>query len=128
MADAGIVVFDKTGTLTKGNFVVSQVFPEQLSREELLELAALAEGYSDHPISRSLKAAYGREIESEPSGAGGGSSGPACRPWWMGKTVLAGNEKLLAKHGVACPPCDCVGTVIHVAADGVYARPCGYLR
>ncbi len=53
MADAGIVVFDKTGTLTKGNFVVSQVFPEQLSREELLELAALAEGYSDHPISRS---------------------------------------------------------------------------
>ena len=121
MADAGIVVFDKTGTLTKGNFVVSQVFPEQLSREELLELAALAEGYSDHPISRSLKAAYGREIDLSRLGPVEEVPGHGVQAVVDGKTVLAGNEKLLAKHGVACPPCDCVGTVIHVAADGVYA-------
>ena len=121
LADAGIVVFDKTGTLTKGNCVVSEVFPEQLSREALLELAALAEGYSDHPISRSLKAAYGREIDLGRLGSVEEVPGHGVQAVVDGKTVLAGNEKLLAKHGVACPPCDCVGTVIHVAADGVYA-------
>ena len=121
LAGAGIVVFDKTGTLTKGNFAVSEVRSGSMGKEELLELAALAEGYSDHPISRSLKAAYGKEIDLSRLGAVEEIAGHGVKTVVDGKTVLAGNGKLMEKYGIPWAPCDAIGTVIHVAVDGVYA-------
>ena len=121
LAGAGIVVFDKTGTLTRGNFVVSTVQPRGMEADALLELAALAEGYSDHPISRSLKAAYGKEIDLSRLGAVEEIAGHGVKAAVDGKTVLAGNEKLLEKNGVSCTRCEQIGTVIYVAVDGVYA-------
>ena len=121
LASAGIVVFDKTGTLTRGNFVVSDVYSDSMDKNALLELAALAEGYSDHPISRSLKAACGKEIDLTRLGAVEEITGHGVKTEVDGKTVLAGNEKLMEKYGITCAPCDKIGTVIHVAADGLYA-------
>lgn len=121
LASAGIVVFDKTGTLTRGNFIVSSVYSDTMDKDALLELAALAEGYSDHPISRSLKAACGKEIDLTRLGAVEEITGHGVKTEVDGKTVLAGNEKLMEKYGIACAPCDKIGTVIHVAADGLYA-------
>ena len=121
LASAGIVVFDKTGTLTRGNFIVSDVYSDTVGKDALLELAALAEGYSNHPISRSLKAAYGKEIDLTRLGAVEEITGHGVKTVVDGRTILAGNEKLLAKYGISCVPCDKIGTVIHVAADGLYA-------
>ena len=121
LANAGIVVFDKTGTLTRGNFIVSSVYSDTMDKDTLLELAALAEGYSDHPISRSLKAACGKEIDLTRLGAVEEITGYGVKTEVDGKTVLAGNEKLMEKYGITCAPCDKIGTVIHVAADGLYA-------
>ena len=121
LAEAGIVVFDKTGTLTRGSFAVRAVQPVGMKRDELLELAALAEAFSDHPISRSLKASYGREIDLSRLGSAEEVAGQGVKAVVDGRTVLAGNEKLLASQGIACGPCDQIGTVIHVAVDGVYS-------
>ncbi len=121
LAEAGIVVFDKTGTLTRGSFAVRAVQPVGMKQDELLELAALAEAFSDHPISRSLKASYGREIDLSRLGSAEEVAGQGVKAVVDGRTVLAGNEKLLASQGIACGPCDQIGTVIHVAVDGVYS-------
>lgn len=121
MADAGIVVFDKTGTLTRGNFVVSGVYPQGISKEALLEMAALAEGYSDHPISRSLKEAWGNDLDLSRLSEIHEVAGHGIEAKVDGRQVLAGNEKLLRKHGIECPACAQVGTVIHVAVEGSYA-------
>ena len=121
MADAGIVVFDKTGTLTRGNFVVSGVYPQGISKEALLEMAALAEGYSDHPISRSLKEAWGNDLDLSRLSEIHEVAGHGVEAKVDGRQVLAGNEKLLRKHGIECPACAQVGTVIHVALEGSYA-------
>lgn len=121
LASAGIVVFDKTGTLTRGNFVVSDVYSDTMGKDALLELAALAEGYSDHPISRSLKTAYEKEIDLTRLGAVEEIPGHGVKTVVDGRIVLAGNEKLLEKYGINCVPCDKIGTVIHVAVDGLYA-------
>ena len=120
LAEAGIVVFDKTGTLTRGSFAVCAVQPVGMERDALLELAALAEAYSDHPISRSLRASYGGEIDLSRLGAVEEVAGQGVKAVVDGRVVLAGNEKLLASQGIACGPCDQTGTVIHVAVDGVY--------
>ena len=120
LAEAGIVVFDKTGTLTRGSFAVCAVQPVGMERDALLELAALAEAYSDHPISRSLRASYGGEIDLSRLGAVEEVAGQGVKAVVDGRVVLAGNEKLLASRGIACGPCDQTGTVIHVAVDGVY--------
>ena len=121
MADAGIVVFDKTGTLTRGNFVVSGVYPQGISKEALLEMAALAEGYSDHPISRSLKEAWGNDLDLSRLSEIHEVAGHGIEAKVDGRQVLAGNEKLLRKHGIECQACAQVGTVIHVAVEGSYA-------
>ena len=121
MADAGIVVFDKTGTLTRGNFVVSGVYPRGISKAALLEMAALAEGYSDHPISRSLKEAWGNDLDLSRLSEIHEVAGHGIEAKVDGRQVLAGNEKLLRKHGIECPACAQVGTVIHVAVEGSYA-------
>ena len=120
LARTETVVFDKTGTLTKGVFQVTAVHPEQGTEAELLELAALAEAYSDHPISRSLKTAYGKPLEQERVSHVEELSGRGVRAVVDGKEVCAGNDKLMEEIGAAWKPCHQVGTVVHVAVDGVY--------
>ena len=120
LADTEMVVFDKTGTLTKGVFNVTAIHPDQYSESGLLELAALAESYSDHPISRSLKEAYGKEIDSSRVGRVEELSGRGVRAQVDGKTVCAGNDKLMEEIGVRWHPCHRVGTTVHVAVEGQY--------
>lgn len=120
LARAEIVVFDKTGTLTKGNFKVTAVHPEIISAEELLEVAALAESYSDHPISQSLRAAYKRAIDKSRIRDVEDITGHGIKATVDGKTVYAGNSKLMDRIGTAWKPCDHEGTIIHVAEDGQY--------
>ncbi len=120
LADTEIVVFDKTGTLTEGVFNVTAVHPDEYSESGLLEMAALAESYSDHPISKSLKEAYGKEIDSARVGQVEELSGRGVRAQVDGKTVCAGNDKLMDEIGVKWHPCHRVGTTVHVAVDGRY--------
>ncbi len=115
------VVFDKTGTLTKGVFKVSEINGETLPREELLELATLAEYYSNHPISLSLKNAYSKEIDSSKISNYEEIAGYGVRAMVNGKTVHAGNHKLMQSINVSYSDIQQIGTVVHVAADGVYA-------
>lgn len=121
LADTEIVVFDKTGTLTKGVFNVTAIHPDRFPEAQLLELAALAESYSDHPISRSLKDAYGMDIDSSRVTGAEELSGRGVRAQVDGRTVCAGNDKLMEEIGVKWHPCHHMGTTVHVAADGVYA-------
>ena len=121
LADAEIVVFDKTGTLTKGVFNVTAVHPDKVSEARLLELAALAESYSDHPISRSLREAYGKELETAQVSDVEELSGRGVRAKIDGHIVCAGNDKLMEEDGVQWHPCHRVGTTVHVSLDGEYA-------
>ena len=121
LAQAGIVVFDKTGTLTKGSFEVTAVHPQQVSEGELLELAALAERFSDHPISRSIQAAC--QFAPDPNRVTDAKeiAGHGVQAVVDGKTVLAGNQKLMDQFHIPFEDaCHHVGTIIHVAVDGVY--------
>lgn len=120
LADAEIVVLDKTGTLTKGVFNVTAVHPDRVSEARLLELAALAESYSDHPISRSLREAYGKELESARVSDVEELSGRGVRAVIDGHTVCAGNDKLMEEVGVPWHPCHRIGTTVHVSLDGEY--------
>lgn len=120
LANTEIVVFDKTGTLTKGVFNVTAIHPEEYSESGLLEMAALAESYSDHPISRSLKEAWGQELDASRVGEVEELSGRGVRAQVDGKTVCAGNDKLMEEIGVKWRPCHHVGTTVHVAVEGKY--------
>ncbi len=125
LAQAGIVVFDKTGTLTQGNFTVTQVEPKGLSKDELLELAALAEQWSDHPISQSIRKAYGQTIDGDRVSDIKEIAGQGIQALVDGKTVLAGNQKLMNSAKIPMiQPEGLLGTIVHVAVDGMYA---GYL-
>ena len=121
LSDTEIVVFDKTGTLTKGVFNVTAIHPDRYSEGELLELAALAESYSDHPISRSLKDAYGMEIGAARVSDVEELSGRGVKAQVDGRLVCAGNDKLMEEIGVTWHPCHRVGTTVHVAVNGEYA-------
>lgn len=118
------VVFDKTGTLTKGVFNVQEVQAEGMDKEELLEIAAYAENYSNHPISMSLKRAYGKQIDSSRIEGVEELPGHGVRAVVDGKTVLAGNEKLINKMNIPYEARQLAGTVVHVAVNGVYS---GYI-
>lgn len=120
LSKAECVVFDKTGTLTKGVFNVTAIHPDRCSEAELLELAAMAEYYSDHPISRSLKEAYSKETDTERLGEIKEISGHGVEAVIDGKMVSVGNDKLMEKEGVKWHPCHNVGTTVHVAEDGEY--------
>ena len=125
LANTEIVVFDKTGTLTKGVFNVTAIHPEEYSESGLLEMAALAESYSDHPISRSLKEAWGQELDASRVGEVEELSGRGVRAQVDGKTVCAGNDKLMEDIGVKWHPCHHVGTTVHVAVEGKYTGHIG---
>lgn len=119
-----IVVFDKTGTMTKGNFEVTEIAPVGVENSELLRLAAYAESYSSHPISKSIKSAYGEEIDNAKISDVNEISGNGVLAVVDGKKVAAGNSKLMDKLGVEYTACSKVGTVVYVAVDGKY---CGYI-
>lgn len=121
LAKTETVVFDKTGTLTKGSFSVSVIHPEMITKEELLEVAAMSESYSDHPISLSLRAAYNRAIDKTRITDVENYSGQGIKAVVDGKTVYSGNDKLMDRIGVQWKPCHHHGTIIHVAVDGAYA-------
>ena len=121
LAHTEIVVFDKTGTLTKGSFAVSEVNPKGMKDTQLLELAAYAEDYSNHPISLSIKKAYGRKIDSGRIAEVQESAGHGVRAVIDGKAVLAGNAKLMVKERIQYTPSTAVGTVVYLACDGKYA-------
>ena len=125
LARTGIVVFDKTGTLTQGTFKVTGVHPANgVSEEQLVEAAALAESWSKHPISLSIKAAYGKEIDSARVTDVEELGGHGVTAKVDGKAVAAGNARLMEKLGLSAPAVSETGTVVHIAIDGRYA---GYL-
>ena len=125
LARTGIVVFDKTGTLTQGTFKVTGIHPaEGISEEQLVEAAALAESWSKHPISLSIKAAYGKPIDAARVTDVQELGGHGVTAKVDGKSVAAGNARLMEKLGLAVPAVEGVGTIVHVAVEGSYA---GYL-
>ena len=147
LSEMDTIVFDKTGTLTKGEFKVTEIHavagspvpeasevprtrvwaasqPSDEGKRSLLELAALAESYSDHPISRSIKDAWGDTIDMSRVSNAQEISGHGVRAEIDGHTVLAGNSKLMKEMNVAYQECMSMGTVVYVAMDGIY---CGYI-
>ena len=122
LAQAGIVVFDKTGTLTQGRFSVTAVHPEGLAEDRLLELTALAEQFSSHPISRSIVAAWGGAPDRKRAAQSEEIAGHGVRAVIDGHTVLAGNQKLMEREGIPITSDHShPGTIIHTAVDGRYA-------
>ena len=125
LARTGVVVFDKTGTLTQGTFKVVGVHPENgVTEAELVEAAALAESWSKHPIFLSIKNAYGKEIDANRVTDVQELGGHGVTAKVDGKTVAAGNARLMAKLNLSAPEVTEPGTIVHVAIEGKYA---GYL-
>lgn len=120
LSKVSIAVFDKTGTLTKGSFCVTNINPADIEPERLIELSAYAEAYSSHPISKSIKQAYGKEIDFARIDDVKEISGKGVTAIVDGKQVGAGNGKLMDELCVSYTPCNDVGTVVYVAVDGVY--------
>lgn len=121
LSHAKVAVFDKTGTLTKGVFNVTAVHPDSVSAARLLELAAMAECYSDHPISKSLKEAYGKEIDPQKVTGVTEQAGGGVMAVIDGQKIAVGNDKLMESLGIKWHPCHRVGTTVHVAVEGEYA-------
>ena len=121
LSEMKTIVFDKTGTLTKGEFVVSEVIPNGWEKEGLLEVAALAEGYSDHPISAALKRAYEEaelgELSMDRVEQAEEIAGHGIKAKIDGRVVYAGNAKLMEEKGVEYEPCTVPGTVVYLAAE-----------
>ena len=121
MSQVKTMVFDKTGTLTQGVFEVSGIHHSAIEDEKLIEYAALAECASSHPISQSLRRAYGKEIDRERVTDIQEVSGKGVIAKVDGVSIAAGNDKLMAQLGIEAIPCRSVGTVIHIAIDGKYS-------
>ncbi|MBP3418245.1 MAG: cadmium-translocating P-type ATPase [Alphaproteobacteria bacterium] len=120
LAATEIAVFDKTGTLTKGCFEVSRVQGEGIDDDTLLETAALACGNSTHPVSQSIRKAYGKEIDLRRVADFEELSGRGIKATIGGKTVLLGNKKLLDEYGIKFNPVNGAGTVVYIAAGGIF--------
>ena len=120
LSKVSIAVFDKTGTLTKGSFCVTNINPVDIEPERLIELSAYAEAYSSHPISKSIKQAYGKDIDFARIDDVKEISGKGVTAIVDGKQVGAGNGKLMDELCVSYTSCNDVGTVVYVAVDGVY--------
>ena len=121
LSQTKVVVFDKTGTLTQGVFEVNGIHHNEIEDERLVEYAALAESASSHPISKSLRKAYGKEIDRSRVSDIQEISGNGVIAKVDGMEVAAGNDKLMARLGIQAIPCHSVGTIIHMAVDGKYA-------
>ena len=121
LAKTGVVVFDKTGTLTKGKFEVEAIHPNDFNDKELLHLAAHVERFSTHPIAMSLKEAFGNEDDGCNVDNVEEIAGKGVKALVNGKEVFVGNGKLMDSIGVEWHQCHKVGTIVHVAVDGVYA-------
>lgn len=115
------VAFDKTGTLTKGVFTVTEVHPVGLTEAQLIDLAAHTEMHSTHPISRSLRQAYGQDVQAGRVDDVTETAGQGLAALVDGKQVLCGNARLMQANGVACAEVSAVGTIVHVAVEGSYA-------
>lgn len=124
LSDTEIVVFDKTGTLTQGVFEVQKIEPTGISKQELLEVVAYSEHYSNHPISDSIKKAYGKDIDETKIVKTEELSGLGIETVIENRVVLVGNEKLMNEKHIKFTKCSDVGTVLYVAIDGKY---CGYI-
>ena len=120
LAKTEIVIFDKTGTLTKGVFDVQKIVAKHMEPEKLLQLAALAESHSNHPISMSLKRAYGKEIKSDIAGDVQEIAGLGVQAVIEGREILVGNAKLMTDKGIVHNEPENTGTIIHIAVDGNY--------
>ena len=118
------VVFDKTGTLTKGSFVVTEFNSVGISKEELIEISAKAEAYSNHPIALSIKKAYGKPIDNHEISDVEEIAGNGVKVLLNGEEILVGNLKLMEKFGVACKVSNAVGTVVYVAKNRIFV---GYI-
>ena len=121
LSQAKIVVFDKTGTLTQGVFEVNAIHHNEMEEAKLLEYAALAESFSSHPISKSLRRAYGKEIDRGRVTDAREISGNGVTAKVDGVAVAAGNDKLMDRLGISYIPCHSAGTIIHMAVNGEYA-------
>lgn len=114
------VVFDKTGTLTKGSFVVTEFNSVGISKEELIEISAKAEAYSNHPIALSIKKAYGKPIDNQEISDVEEIAGNGVKVLLNGEEILVGNLKLMEKFGVTCNVSNAVGTVVYVAKNRIF--------
>lgn len=121
VSEIDTIVFDKTGTLTKGEFKVSEITPVDLSKEELLEIAALGEGYSNHPIANSIREAYGKKLSLERVRDTTEVAGHGIKTYIDGKEVLLGNAKLLKEMHISYVENKSIGTVVYVAVEGKFA-------
>ncbi|MCH5300615.1 MAG: cadmium-translocating P-type ATPase [Ruminococcus sp.] len=121
LAKTEIVVFDKTGTLTKGVFNVTAVHPENCTESQLVEYAAMAENYSNHPIAKSIKEAYVKNIDQSRIKDTQEVSGKGVNAVIDGQNVSVGNDKLMESLGVNWHPCHKIGTTVHIAVNNVYA-------
>ena len=121
VAEMTTIVFDKTGTLTRGEFRVTEIHPEKGTEAELLELAALGEGYSNHPIANSIREAYGKTIDMNRVSDAEEVAGHGVSVAVDGKRVLLGNEKLMKQQNISYTTCRSRGTVIYVAVNGSFA-------
>lgn len=116
------IVFDKTGTLTKGEFKVSKLIPaDGITKEQLIETAALAEGYSNHPIAVSIRTAYQKDLDMERVENASETAGHGITALVNGKEVLIGNEKLMKNNGISVTPCNEIGTICYVSINKKYA-------
>lgn len=121
VAEMTTIVFDKTGTLTKGEFKVSEILPVGMTKEELLETAALGEAYSNHPIAGSLKEAYGKKIDMNRISGAEEIAGHGIKVNVDGREVLIGNGKLMSREQISYESCSSAGTVVYVACDGQFS-------
>ena len=122
LSDVDTVVFDKTGTLTNGTFSVVAVHPQApFDEQSLLETAALAESFSDHPIAQSVRNAFTGKLDVKRVSESGNEAGHGVTATIDGRHVVVGNAKILAEHNVEAPDCEAVGTILHVLVDGTYA-------
>ena len=120
LSEMKTIVFDKTGTLTRGEFAVNKVIVNEGNESEILELAALAEGYSDHPIAGALRAACQEELSMERVKDSEEIPGHGIRSVIEGEIVYAGNAKLMEREGIWYEPCDEAGTVVYVAKQNLF--------
>ena len=124
LSNTEIVVLDKTGTLTEGVFEVQKINAIGISKDELLKIAVHSENYSNHPISKSLKNAYGKEIDEKLISKTEELSGHGISAVVDGKNILIGNEKLMYKNNISFESCKEIGTILYIAIDGKYS---GYI-